>query len=250
MSRAFTCREVASLLTEYREHAIPLVRRIRTRMHLRACPACRRLLSELEALPTVLRRLPPTDYPEIGAAALANAMQRLAEPRPSRRLPGTPVPGPVQRLLEGPADRPLRLLAAAHAALMRGPVPRSEPFLPDEILAQCAPPGAWIWRRSSDGVRRALLCQDPGGARLSLVFMPPGFASAPHLHRGSESILVLEGVLEDADRCLTNGDWIHFERGSSHAPSALLDGCWCLIRDEGTIHYAGPFGWLKDWLTS
>lgn len=248
MNGAFTCREVAALLTDYREDAIPLPRRLRTRMHLRACPACRRLLLELEALPSAFHRLQFPECPEIGAAALANAMGRLGEPRNPRHPCATPIPAYVQRLLEGRADRPLRLLALTHAALMRSGTPRSEPFLPAETLAQFAPSGTWAWHRSPGGVRRTLLCQEPGGPGLSLVFMPPGFASAPHVHRGSESILVLEGTLEDADRCLTNGDWVHLENGSIHAPCALLDGCWCLIRDEGTFHRTGPLGRFRDWL--
>ncbi|HWQ10985.1 MAG TPA: cupin domain-containing protein [Holophaga sp.] len=247
MSPALTCRDVAASLTDYRERAIPLASRIRTGMHLRRCPACRRLLSELETLPSVFRHLPDASLPGIGEAALAHALQHLAEPR-RRHLPGSAVPDAVRQLLENGPDRPLLLLARAHAAFMRGAAPESEPFLPDEILAELPVPGAWTWRRSSDGVRRACLSGRPGEPCLFLVHMPPGFASRRHVHCGTESILVLEGVLEDGDRCLVNGDWVHKENGSSHAPCALLDGCWCLVREEGTFLRTDLWGRLRHWL--
>jgi len=245
MSKSFTCREVASLLTEYRERTIPWDLRIRTGMHLRICPGCRRLLSDLESLPALLDRFMPTECPPVAEAALAYAMSRLSEPRNRRRLPETPVPASLRPLLGAGADRPLRLLAQTHAALMRGATACSEPFLPDEILAQLPPAREWKWLRSG-GVRRALLCEEPGGPCLSILHMPPKFASPAHVHQGTESLLVLRGELEHADRCLTDGDWIHLESGSSHAPCAFRDGCWCLVRDEGTVHYEGPRGWFRN----
>lgn len=249
MSEPFTCRKVASLLTEYRERTVPWNVRIRTGMHLRLCPGCHELLSDLESLPSIFQRFEPPepiDFLPIEQAALANAMSRLHESRNVRRLPETPVPAPLQRLLSDRADLPLRLLAQAHAAMMRGAAPPSEPYLPEEVLSQLPPLQDWKWRRFAGGVRRALLCAENGGPCLSLVYMPPGFTSPIHVHRGTESLLVLEGELEHADRCLTNGDWIHLEEGSSHAPYAFDRGCWCLVRDEGTVRYGGPLGWFRD----
>ena len=249
MSEPFTCREVTSLLTEYRERAIPWTLRVRTGMHLRLCPGCHRMLLDLDSLPSIFRRFDPAGPAEllpIGQAALANAMGRLHEARSPRRLPATPVPPSVQRLLASVADVPLRLLAQAHAALMRGAVATAEPFLPEEVLAQLPPACDWKWRNSAGGVRRAFLCAESGGPSLSLVYMPPKFASPIHVHRGTESLLVLEGELEHADRCLTSGDWIHLEDGSSHAPYAFQRGCWCLVRDEGTVQYGGPFNRFRS----
>jgi hypothetical protein len=251
MSEPFTCREVASLLTEYRERTIPWTLRIRTGMHLRLCPGCLRLLVDLDSLPSIFRRFDPAEPLElvpIGQAALANAMGRLQEPRNPRRLAQTAVPQPVQRLLVSVADLPLRLLAQAHAALMRGAAVPSEPFLPEEVLSQLPPTRDWKWRRSAGGIRRTCLYAEKDGPSLSLVYMPPKFTSPIHIHRGTESILVLEGELEHADRCLTTGDWIHLENGSSHAPYAFNRGCWCLVRDEGTIQYGGPFSRFRNLL--
>lgn len=248
MSGPFTCREVASLLTDYRERTIPWPLRIRTGMHLRLCPGCHDILSDLEVLPSIIQKFEPlesTEFLTISQAALANAMGRLQESRNARRLPATPVPTSAQKLLSSMADFPLRLLAQTHAALMRGAMPQTEPFLPEEILSQLPPPKAWKWQRFAGGVRRALLYAEASGPSLSMVFMPPRFTSPIHVHRGTESLLVLEGELEHADRCLTSGDWVHLEEGSAHAPYAFNKGCWCLVRDEGTIDYKGHLGWFR-----
>jgi anti-sigma factor ChrR (cupin superfamily) len=247
MSGSFTCREVASLLTEYRERTIPWTVRARTGLHLKLCPGCHDMLLDLDLLPTLVAQFEPLDPLEflpIGQAALANAMSRLKEPRTPRRLPTTPVPAPVQGLLSAVADLPLRLLAQTHAALMRGEVPRTEPYLPQEVLAQLPPAREWKWQQGARGLRRALLFAEAGGPVLSLVYMVPRFSSAAHVHKGTESLLVLEGELEHADRCLTAGDWIHLENGSTHAPYAFDRGCWCLVRDEGTVQYEHRRRWL------
>ena len=252
MSEPFTCREVASLLTEYRERTIPWNVRFRTGIHLRLCPGCHELLSDLKSLRLIFQRyepLEPIDYLPIAQAALTNAMGRLHEPRSVRRLPATPIPASVQPLLAAMADLPLRLMAQTHAAIMRGATAQSEPYLPEEVLAQLPPIQDWKWRRLTGGVRRSLLYAERNGPSLSLVYMPPKYTLPIHVHRGTESLLVLEGELEHADRCLTCGDWVHLEEGSSHAPYAFDRGCWCLVRDEGTVQYAGPMRWFRDLLT-
>ena len=249
MSEPFTCREVASLLTEYRERTIPWNIRFRAGIHLRLCPGCHDLLSDLDSLRSIFQRftpLEPIDFTPIAQAALTNAMGRLHEPRKVRRLPQTPIPTSVQPLLSSRADLPLRLLAQAHAAMMRGAAPELEPYLPSEVLSQLPPIQNWQWRRYAGGVRRANLCAERGGPSLSLICMPPKFTLPIHVHRGTESLLVLEGEMEHADRCLTSGDWVHLEEGSTHSPYAFDRGCWCLVREEGTVRYAGPWGWFRD----
>lgn len=249
MIEPFNCREVASLLTEYRERTIPWNLRIRTWVHLRLCPGCHRLLLELESLASIFQRFEPSptiDLQPIGRAALANAMGRLGGPRPVRRPVTSPIPPSLLDRLTPTMDLPLRLMAQAHAALARGEGSLSEPFLPDAILSQLPPIQEWTWRRQAGGIRRALLCEENGGPSLFLVHMPPGFTSPSHVHHGSESILVLEGELEHDDRCLTDGDWIHLGEGSSHAPCAFGRGCWCLVRDEGTTRYGGFLGWFRS----
>jgi anti-sigma factor ChrR (cupin superfamily) len=243
-----TCREVASLLTEYLERTISWERRIQTGMHMRRCPGCRKMLDDLEALPGLVSRFEPLLPKELTAAApalLAAAVERLGHKR-TYRLPESSMPPTVRRLLSPLADLPLRLMAQTHMALLQGPSPESEPYLPESILAQLPPEQTWTWRQFPGGIRRAQLLAEANGPTLSLVFMPPNFSLAPHTHFGSESLLVLEGELEQADQCLSRGDWIHMESGSSHAPCAYGRGCWCLARDEGSIHFASPFGWGRS----
>ena len=77
--------------------------------------------------------------------------------------------------------------------------------------------------------------------RVRMVEYTPGYLADNWCKKG-HILLVLEGELEHADRCLTNGDWIHLEDGSCHAPYAFGRGCWCLVRDEGTVQYEGLLG--------
>jgi anti-sigma factor ChrR (cupin superfamily) len=139
-------------------------------------------------------------------------------------------------------------MALTHAAMAQGRASRSEPFLPDDVLAELPPAASWKWRHIPGGIRRALLWKDEQGVSLSLVFMPPNFSPGAHRHLGSESVLVLDGEMEHADRCLVDGDWIHLECGSQHAPHAFGRGCWCLVRDEGGLQFEGPMGWFKGML--
>ena len=246
------CQDVILLLTEYRERVLPWNQRIRVGMHLRLCPECKQMLMDLEALPSILGRFEPSDPVEllpIGEVALAKALERLHETRSTRRLPLTPVPFVVQNLLSSVTDLPLRLLAQTHAAMMQGTAPRSLPFLPDEVLSQLPDMQDWKWRHVQGGIRRALLWAEGNGPSLSLLFMPPNYTLASHIHLGTESLLILDGELEQGDRCLTDGDWIHMEQGSSHAPCAFGRGCWCLVRDEGEVRYTGRFGWVKGLMT-
>jgi hypothetical protein len=248
MIEPLTCKEVAELLTEYLERKIPWNQRLLTRLHLRLCPGCQHLLDELMSLPRLFERFDQLDTEElrpIGEAALANVIGHLNDSRRPRFLPESPVPQTAQRMLSSFADLPLRLLAMTHSAMMQGTAPKTEPFLPEEVLELLPSPKQWKWKHFPGGIRKALLWAQGGGPSLSLVFMPPNFSLASHTHIGSESLLVLEGELEHEDRCLTNGDWIHMESGSSHSPYAFNHGCWCLVRDEGTVHFTGPLGWAK-----
>ena len=54
----FTCQEVASLMTDYLEGAMPLSTRIRFHMHLGLCFACRNYLKQMKYTVQTLGRLP------------------------------------------------------------------------------------------------------------------------------------------------------------------------------------------------
>jgi len=242
---SLTCQDVTLLLTDYQEKAIPWHERLQVKLHLGRCSHCQGLVSDLKALPELIQRGEPTqaELAPLAERALAGALQQLGR---RRMTAATPVPEPLQDLLAAGADLPLRILAQVHEAMFGQNAPRQEPYLPQEVLAQLPSPESWKWTPSGR-LRRAVLAVDPtGGQRLSILYAPPKCQIPAHTHLGTESLLVLEGEMEDRGRCLGNGHWIHLEDGSSHAPYVFEEGCWCLIRDEGTVQYDGPFKWLSE----
>jgi anti-sigma factor ChrR (cupin superfamily) len=250
MSLLMTCEEVTALLSDYEEGILPLGQLLKVKVHLYNCPACRALLATLRAMPALLgRALTVEDGFEAKAqAALQAALARLTEPRAPRPWPATPVPEEARILLEADPDLPLRILAATHQALgqERAALP-SAPHLPQATLHQVPPEAQWSWETDGDGLRRAELLADPlGGQRLFLVQAPPGSRLAPHRHLGSESILILAGAMEERGRTATAGRWLHYSRGSSHGPRIPEAGCWFLVREEGSVRFQGPSGWLRN----
>lgn len=251
MSLGFTCEETAALLSDYEEGILPLGQLLKIKLHLFHCAACRALLATLRALPGLLgRALTVEDGFEAKAqAALQGALARLAEPRAPRPWPRTPVPQAAQMLLDAGADLPLRILAATHASLAgeRTLPPSSAHHLPQATLRQLPPEAQWAWETDRDGLRRAELLTDPvGGQRLFLVHAPEGSRLAPHRHLGSESILVLFGAMEDRGVQWEAGSWVHHGRGSSHGPRIPASDCWYLVREEGSVRFQGPTGWLRN----
>ena len=246
MSLWMTCAQVAELLADYEEGILPLGQLLKVKVHLYNCPDCRALLATLRALPELLGRTLTLedDVPAKAQAALDGALARLGQPR---AWPATPVPHEAQALLERGADLPLRLLAQAHQLVACERRPRVHAHhLPQAILDQVPPPFQWSWSTDADGLRRAELLADPvGGQTLSLVYAPPGSRLAPHRHLGSESLLVLEGALEDGGVLRSEGSWLHFGLGSSHGPRIPASGCWYLVRQEGTVALRGLGGWLR-----
>jgi predicted anti-sigma-YlaC factor YlaD len=75
-----TCQEVQTLATEYREGALPFSQRLRIRLHLLLCWACRAFLRGLEALPRVGKKLagPEPETPPAAKAALEAVLRRMA----------------------------------------------------------------------------------------------------------------------------------------------------------------------------
>jgi len=248
----WTCRECSEALSDYHEGILPLSQFLRIRVHLFNCPGCRALLATLRALPALVAQgLPPeAGFRHQAQRALEGALARLAQPAERRTRTASPVPEAARMLLEGEPDPALRLLAAAHACLARertapsrpvGPVPP----IPQPVLDQLPGPERWTWQEAPDGARKAeLLGEAPAGPRLALVYTPPSAAFPPHQHLGSESILVLEGSMTDQGHEFSRGGWVHHANGSCHAPRVGPAGCWCLVREEGTVRMLGPAAWL------
>ena len=60
----------------------------------------------------------------------------------------------------------------------------------------------------------------PRGATV-LIRMEPGCGYTPHRHVGTEDVLVLAGGYRDEFGTYRQGDHVHYDPGSAHAPCAL-----------------------------
>lgn len=245
MSLGMTCEMTHAVLSDYLDGQLSRWQRLRVWLHLLLCPDCRAVLATLKALPG-LAGLPEEPPREVAEAALAGALDRLRRNEAIRPWPASPVPADAQDLLAAGPDLPLSILADAHQAVAgrRDPVPG--PYhLPKGILDKLPPEDQWRWLEDPSGKRRAELLKDPDGRRLVLAYAPPGARSKAHRHLGSESILVLAGSLLDDGVALAPGEWVHHPQGSTHAPKAAGEACWCLIREEGGVEGAGPLQRLR-----
>jgi anti-sigma factor ChrR (cupin superfamily) len=250
-----TCKETVDALSDLEEGILPLGQYLKVRAHLFNCPSCRSLRATLRALPRLAApALAPESAPESrerAARALAGALARIGRPGGDRRpWPATPVPEEALQVLASGPDPAMRVLASTHELIARErtlPAPGPAPGpLPAAALDLLPPADHWVWRTSRNGGRRAELLADASGClRLALVFGPPGSTYPPHRHLGSESILVLQGRMEDWGRVHRPGDWVHLPFGSCHAPRVGPDGCWWLVREEGGIRFLGPSCWHR-----
>lgn len=247
MTLLFRCKEVTARLTDFQEGVLPLDDSARVRLHLLACPSCRTLLREVRHVPGLFQKgsegLSERELP-LAKAALGAVLTRLGQPRAPRPRRAAPVPEALRSRLQAGADLPLRLLAEAHAALAEGERPSGAPYIPASVMRQLPLPETWNWRKLGSARIAELLVDPAEGQRLIVMHAPPHFQALPHRHRGSESILVLNGDMEDGDSLYQDGQWVHFGEGSVHAPTVYSDGCWALIREEGDAQYQGLLGKL------
>ncbi len=58
------CRDVTDLVTEYLEGRMSLADRVRFRLHIAVCPACKRYMRQMEMTVETLGELPPLDIPD------------------------------------------------------------------------------------------------------------------------------------------------------------------------------------------
>ena len=82
MSLIPSCQEVQASLTEYMEGTLPLLTRIRIRLHLSLCRACEDLWKAIKALPAFGRKLlaaPGQPAPE-AERAFEGALKRIKTP--------------------------------------------------------------------------------------------------------------------------------------------------------------------------
>ena len=76
---------------------------------------------------------------------------------------------------------------------------------------------------SDDAPARAARHGARRGGAVVLIRMEPGCAYAAHRHVGTEDVLVLAGGYRDERGEHVQGDHVHYEAGSVHAPRALGD---------------------------
>ncbi len=251
MTHRLSCEEAVSRLTELAEGSLSIPDFLRLHLHLLSCQKCRVFRQELRRLPGIVQKVLPLSEQALlplARTALQAALTRVAEFRPIRRPQAFPIPMEIQSLLSTAADLPLRLMETTFLAFAQGTAPLQAPFLPEAVMAQLPAPDTWHWK-SQGNARIATLIEDPN-VRLSLLVAPRTFQTLPHIHFGSEQMLVLDGLLEDGMSAYPTGRWVHFGQGTSHGPIVLNDECWCLIREEGTVRYTGPLGWLRNILAA
>jgi putative transcriptional regulator len=180
--------------------------------HLALCPGCRRKVRELEtiggALLDQLAATPPRP------PALEALLGRLDEPEPPPTAAAPAFDAVTRRLVPAPLRA---YLGASLKDIAWRPVARG---LAEHALPLAAP-----------------------GFKTQLLRIAAGAAIPRHGHRGSETVLVLDGGFSDARDHYLRGDMAVSDAGVVHRPVADRDGdCLCLIVLEGGVRFAGPLG--------
>lgn len=246
MALLLTCRDVTDRLTDYQEGALSPLSHFRVRLHLAICKGCQHFLTSVQVLPKLGGVIQTPEDFEIGRAVLARAKARLGVPRPGR------VPEPLASELAAGGDPLLRLQALTHLACTEGRLLAGEPYLPPEVLERLPSPTIWKWwTLGLRGARLAKLASSPDGKRDLMLLSIPGDRHFPsHRHLGRESVLILQGGLDDGLGIAEPGEWRHYGEGHpEHSPLSTPEGCWALIlSDTGGVRLTGWRGWFQGWL--
>jgi anti-sigma factor ChrR (cupin superfamily) len=251
MNLLLTCEDVLRFIPSYQEHVLAPGLLMRFSLHIKMCKPCRAMLESLQAIPKIFQRAisdnAAAPSPE-AKRALDTVMARLQaggrltaldRRSPMERCSAHPIPPLVQKTIsEGSADRPLRLMAKAHAVIQeRGGALADQPFLPESLLKELPPLERWRWTKTLlNGCSSAMLSKDPDtGASLHMILLPPGQRFPDHHHQGDEHVLVLSGQVEDSMCYGIAGDWFHQESGTDHRElqGRGAEVCWTLARMEG-----------------
>jgi putative transcriptional regulator len=179
--------------------------------HLSFCPTCRGALARQEAIGgAMLDDLAPVP---VAADAFAALLDRMED-----RPPKPAAPRSVRGRLPAP-------LAA---------------YVPDGI-------DGLAWRPVTRGVKVAPLDCGAASGRLSLMRFSPGRSVPRHTHRGSETIVVLEGGFTDEFGHYGAADVSIADESVEHSPVGDAGGeCLCLIVADGPIQFTGRFARLLN----
>ncbi|MGH7777983.1 MAG: cupin domain-containing protein [Candidatus Dormibacterales bacterium] len=92
------------------------------------------------------------------------------------------------------------------------------------------------------GVQVKVLHRHPeSGLTDLLIKLPPGYVEPKHVHRGTHSVLVLEGLQVAEGEPMRPGDYVFGEGGVMHGPFEYPEGCVVFASFHGDPHhlYAG-----------
>jgi putative transcriptional regulator len=172
--------------------------------HLNFCEACRRAVSDFEALGgAILADAAPVPLPD-------DALERLW----SRASASDEAPRPTPR--NAGASGPFT------ASTLRF-------WLKDGV--ESVP-----WRRSAPGVSHHVLSRDRRGGLLWLLRTAPGTRIPKHTHKGAELTLVLGGAFEDAYGRFAAGDFADLDDEAAHEPLTVGDEpCICLVATDAPL---------------
>ena len=96
-----------------------------------------------------------------------------------------------------------------------------------DLMATARDSQTWPWLR--EGVRILVLDESPDGKdRVALLRYEPGASVPEHMHRGRETIFVLEGTQEDHTGSHPAGTWLSNPPGTRHSIRSP-EGCLVLI---------------------
>lgn len=112
------------------------------------------------------------------------------------------------------------------------------------------------WRVFVPGIRHKAVQTAQCRYRTILVRMAPGARIPPHIHRGIEMTLVLEGTFYDERGAYRAGDLVFIEEEdvaatpqTPHRPVAGDRGCLCLVLSEKPVRFTGALGSFLNALT-
>jgi putative transcriptional regulator len=187
-----------ALLLDYATGALKGGRRLVLAGHLGACPKCRRIVEEAEAMGgALLQALSPVPMER---DALSRALARIERPPP-----------PEVSSLAPPADWI---------------------DVPGEVLRAAKQRGRW----AAPGVWVAPIFRGPGKARTYLLGVGPGMSVPRHTHRGSEMVCVLKGAYVDGEMLHGPGDFARNDETVDHRPRVTSDSeCVCLVAADSAL---------------
>ncbi len=85
MTGNFSCKEIATLITDYLDGSFSLTQRLRFQMHIGVCMACRNYLRQMKHTVAVLGQLPSEPVPPEIKEALMNRFRTWKQEQSSQK---------------------------------------------------------------------------------------------------------------------------------------------------------------------